>query len=113
MILLGDPNAHHEHWLHYSTTTNHTGRFLRQLATDHGLTQLVKAPTHLRGNLLDLVLTDLQNFSHVQLLAPIADHSVVLLRLDVGTVTSPPIQSTSGPFVSCLFLCAGPSYATR
>ncbi len=52
----------------------------------------MRAPTHQRGNLLDIVLTDLQNFAHVQLLPPIADHAVVSIRMDIGTATSTPIQ---------------------
>ena len=51
-LFVGDLNGHHQEWLG-STTTNRHG-----VATVSGCDQLVVGPTHARGGILDLLMTD-------------------------------------------------------
>ena len=47
----------------------------------------MRAPTH-KEYLLDLILSDLEALSNVEVLAPIADHSLVQMVVDINTVSS-------------------------
>jgi len=52
-VILGDLNVHNAAWLRFSSGLNTAGRLLQQWSSDHGFSQMVRAPT--RGpNLLDL-----------------------------------------------------------
>ena len=48
---------------------------------------LVNAPTRNKC-LLDLVITDLGTLMHVDVLAPIANHNMVPMVIDINTVTT-------------------------
>lgn len=79
-ILVGDMNVHHKTWLQFSSTISPEGRALFTAASRHGLTQRVCQPT--RGKyLLDLVLTDLDDYASTQVLPGISDHCMVLSRV--------------------------------
>ena len=47
----------------------------------------MRAPTR-KEYLLDLILSDLAALSNVEVLAPIADHSLVQMVVDINTVSS-------------------------
>ena len=48
----------------------------------------MRGPTHVKGYLLDLVLTDLQAMCKTKVHAPIADHHLVEGIFDVTTMSS-------------------------
>ena len=56
-LFVGDLNVHHQEWLG-STTTNRHGVAAFDFATVSGCDQLVFGPTHARGGILDLLMTD-------------------------------------------------------
>jgi hypothetical protein len=56
-LILGDFNFNNINWDTYSTTSNHQQLFIDSIH-DAFLEQHVKMPTHQRGNILDLVLTN-------------------------------------------------------
>ena len=71
-LFVGDLNAHHQEWLG-SAKTN--AAF--DIATVSGCDQLVVGPTHARGGILDLLMTDVPDLIRVAVVAPIgnSDHS--------------------------------------
>ena len=75
-VLLGDMNVHHSRWLG-SSHTSAAGEAFKLLAADGGLTQLVRSPTHERGNRLDLVLTTMPDIVTVTVGPQITDHHIV------------------------------------
>lgn len=71
-------NVHHSRWLkHSSLRVTPDGEHLFNITRDLGLKQLVLEPTHVKGNLLDVVLSDVPHMCSVDVLAPVADHCVV------------------------------------
>ena len=57
LLFVGDLNDHHQEWLGSATTNSH-GVAAFDFATVSGCHQLVVGPTHARGGLLDLLMTD-------------------------------------------------------
>lgn len=82
-VVLGDMNVHNLEWLRHSSHTSAAGRELRQTCRELGFRQLVREPTHVAGNLLDLVLTDIDNVS-VVVHPRVADHNVVEAQLKLA-----------------------------
>ena len=80
VLLLGDLNVHHVGWLRHSTSTTLAGRTLKEVAGELGLQPKVRGPTHNKGNLLDLVLTDLEE-ARVTVHPRVADHNLVEVEL--------------------------------
>ena len=78
-LFVGDLNGHHQEWLG-STTTNSHGVAAFNFATVFGCDQLVVGPTHARGGILDLLMTDVPDLIQVAVVAPIcnSDHSSLL-----------------------------------
>lgn len=79
-IIVGDLNVHHLPWLRFSTGTSVAGLALHDISVVNGLEQCVKGPTR-EGNLLDLVLTDLDSHTGVEILPRISDHNLLLITL--------------------------------
>ena len=77
-LFVGDLNGHHQEWLGSATTNNH-GVAAFDLATVSGCDQLDVGPTHARGGILDLLMTDVPDFIRVSVVAPIgnSDHSLL------------------------------------
>ena len=75
-LFVGDLNGHHQEWLG-STTTNSHAVAAFDFATVSGCDQLVVGPTHARGGILDLLMTDVPDLIRVAVVAPIgnSDHS--------------------------------------
>ena len=71
-----DLNDHHQEWLG-STTTNHHGVTAFVFASVPGCDQLVFGPTHARGGILDLMMTNVSDLVRVAVVSPIgnSDHS--------------------------------------
>ena len=78
-LFMGDLNGHHQEWLG-STMTNSHGVAAFDFATVSGCDQLVVGPTHARGRILDLLMTDFPDLIWVAVVAPIGnpDHSAVI-----------------------------------
>ena len=91
-LLFGDFNVHQRRWLRFSKSNTTLGDRVQYFAAKHGLKQLVKDPTHVDGNLLDLVLSSFP-FSVVCSTTPrIADHNGVLSQIDVPVITETTVQ---------------------
>ena len=75
-LFAGDLNGHHQEWLGSSMTNSHDVAAF-DLATVSGCDQLVVGPTHARGGILDLLMTDVPDLIQVAVVAPIenSDHS--------------------------------------
>ena len=75
-LFVGDLNGHHQEWLS-STTTNSHGVAAFGFTTVSGCDQLVVGPTHARGIILNLLMTDVPDLIRVAVVAPIgnSDHS--------------------------------------
>ena len=75
-LFVGDLNGHHQKWLG-STMTNIHGVSAFDFATVSGYDQLVVGPTHARGGILYLLMTDVPDLIQVAVVAPIgnSDHS--------------------------------------
>ena len=87
-IVVGDINIHHRKWLRWSGRNSAEGQTLQDYCRELGVQQVVREPT--RGeNLLDLVLTDMDNVD-AKVLPRIADHKVVLVTLKLRL----PVQRT-------------------
>ena len=79
-LLIGDMNVHHASWLSSSCTTA-AGEALRDIAADCSLKQMVRGPTHIHGNRLDLVLTSMPDITSVTVGQRVTDHDMILARL--------------------------------
>ena len=65
-LFMGDLNGHHQEWLGSSMTNSH-GIEAFDFATVSDCDQLVVGPTHARGGILDLVMTDVPDLIQVLL----------------------------------------------
>ena len=85
-ILVGDFNAHHREWLGSVSVTDSHGRAARQFCEAAGCHQLVRESTHIHGNPLDLLLTDVPGLVSVEVLGPLgtSDHSVLSVRVQLS-----------------------------
>ncbi len=82
-ILLGDFNLPGIDWEHL--TSDSRGRPILEACTQGGLEQLVTFPTHIRGNVLDLVLTDVpEKVRSVTAAGRLgrSDHEIIMIELD-------------------------------
>ena len=57
-VFVGDANAHHSEWLESVSSTDRHGRDALDFCYLSGCEQLVRCPTHITGNRLDIVMTD-------------------------------------------------------
>ena len=81
-MLIGDLNLHSKRWLVRSASNSKEGERMKDVCKDEGLRQLVRKPT--RGDyLLDLVITDIE-LAIVAVLSKLADHAVLMVRLNLG-----------------------------
>ena len=71
-LFVGDLNGHHQEMLG-STTTNSHDVAAFDVATVSGCDQFVVDPTHARGGILDLLMTDVSAFIRVAVVAPIGN----------------------------------------
>ena len=85
VLLVGDFNAHHVHWLKHSGPTNSKGRALKLFCDDHNLSEHTKVPTRPSSqNLLDLTLSDLGEAMATQVVCGVSDHSMVKVTVQRG-----------------------------
>eukprot|EP00959_Pyramimonas_sp_CCMP1952_P298850 6250921-Pyramimonas_sp.AAC.1 len=84
-------NAHSTSWSKHPHSNSTVGRTLQMACSRMGLVQRVGQPT--RGAyLLDLVLTDINAGVACKVLPQIADHIVVLAKVELAVQHSPPIE---------------------
>ena len=87
VFLCGDFNIRQRSWLRYSPCNTPLGSQMQALAHKYGLKQFVKDPTHIHGNLLDVVLSSLPFHVECSLTPRIADHNGILTSVDVPLCT--------------------------
>ena len=56
-VVCGDCNAKHSEWLNSNSTDQH-GRSALEFCVSSDFDQLIEEPTHISGNRLDLIFTD-------------------------------------------------------
>ena len=95
-LFIGDFNAHHREWLNSVSPTNGHGRRAYDFANLSGCHQLVDRPTHILGNTLDLLLTDVPGIVDATVSQPVgtSDHNSIL----VDITTDFPVPNYSNSF---------------
>ena len=88
-LFVGDLNGHYQDWLG-STTTNSHGVAAFDFATVSGCDQLVVGPTHARGGILNLLMTDVPDLVRVAVVAPIGNSDHSLLSAVISTAQAVP-----------------------
>jgi len=85
-VFVGDANAHHTDWLQSRSPTNSAGRAALDFCCLSGSRQLVCTATHVGGNCLDLVMTDVPDVINVFVGTPLgtSDHSYLELDVNVS-----------------------------
>jgi endonuclease/exonuclease/phosphatase family metal-dependent hydrolase len=63
LVLIGDLNMRNTNWDTFSSSSSTEQMFLDTF-NDLSLSQVVSAPTHNKGNILDILLTDKPEHSH-------------------------------------------------
>ena len=92
-IFIGDFNAHHQDWLKSISPTNRNGLAALDFANLSGCDQLIDGPTHISGNCLDLLLTDVPGVIKSYILSPVgtSDHCAIAcnvkLQINVPDIT--------------------------
>ena len=85
-VFVGDANAPHSEWLETVSPTDRHGLDALDFCNLSGCEQLVRCPTHIAGNRLDLLMTDVPDIVDVFVGTPLgtSDHCFVscLLRLE-------------------------------
>ena len=64
-VIVGDANAHHSGWLESVSPTDRHGRDALDFFNLSGCEQLVRCPTHIAGNRIDLVMADVPDIVDV------------------------------------------------
>ena len=96
-LSVGDLNGHHQEWLG-STTSNSHGVPAFDFATVSGCDQLVVGPTHARGGILDLLMTDVPHLVRVAVVAPIGNSDHWSLSAVISTAQAVPNLCVSRKF---------------
>ena len=80
-VFAGDPNTHHSEWLESESITDRYGRDALDFCNMSGCEQLVSGPTHIAGNRLNLVMTNVTVIVVVVVV-------VVVVGQTVGSISS-------------------------
>jgi hypothetical protein len=81
-VFIVDLNAHHSYWMGSSHTNDH-GVAACVFATSSGCSQVVGDPMHVRGGVLDLVMTNVPELLDVQFKAPIGNSDHMSLKVNL------------------------------
>ena len=95
-LFLGDLNDHYQEWMGSTTITNSNGVAAFDFTTLSGYDQLVVGPTHARGGILDLLMTDVLDLVRVAVVAPIG---ILRSLLSVGSH----FDGSGGSKLVCLY----------
>ncbi len=87
VFLCGDFNIWQRSWLRYSPCDTPQGSQMQACAHKFDLKQFVKDPTHIHGNLLDMVLSSLPFHVDCSLTPRVADHNGILSVVSVPVCT--------------------------
>ena len=102
LIVLGDFNLSDINWQCLSSSTHFSNLFCN-LVFQHNLSQLIHVPTHIKGNTLDLLLTNIDNhISNVLIISVL--HLTTSLFLLVWTPLVTHINSSAGMFLTSVRL---------
>ena len=84
-VFVGDSNTHHSEWLESVSSTDWHDSDALDFCNLSGCEQLVNCPTHIAGNRLDLVMTDVPDIVDVSVGTPLgtSDHCFVSCVLRV------------------------------
>ena len=84
-VISGDCNAKHQEWLNSNVTDQH-GRSAREFCTAADCLQLIQEPTHISGNRLDLVFTDVPAIVEAKVCEYLgtSDHCSIRMNIDVN-----------------------------
>ena len=84
-VICGDCNAKHKEWLDSSVTNQH-GRSALEFCTSSDCIQLIEEPTHISGNRLDLVFTDVPAIVETKVCENLgsSDHSSLRMEISVN-----------------------------
>ena len=87
-VFVSDANAYHSEWLESVSPTDRHGRDSLDFCNLSGCEQLVRGPTHIAGNRLDLVMTDVPDITDVVVGTPLgtSDHCFVSFVLRVSSL---------------------------
>ena len=88
-LCVGDLNSHHQERLGSATTNSH-GVAAFDFATVSGCDQLVVGPTHARGGILDLLMTDVPELIQVAVVARIGNSDHLSLSAVISTAHAVP-----------------------
>ena len=88
-LFVGDLNGHHQEWLGSSMTNSH-GVAAFDFAIVSSCNQLVVGPTHARGEILNLLMTDVPDLIQVAVVAPIGDSAHSSLTAVTSTAQAVP-----------------------
>jgi hypothetical protein len=96
-VITGDCNAHHSEWLNSRSPTNASGRAALDFHNTSSLDQIIDFPTHVLGNTLDLLFTDVSGIVSASDFCPIgsSDHSALKIDLRFQHDFSSPSYSKS------------------
>ena len=85
-VFIGDFNGHHREWLGSISGTNQHGHALLDFSNLSGCDQLVRGPTHISGNCLDLLLTDAPAVVDTNVIPPFgtSDHSGISFKIQTS-----------------------------
>ena len=83
-LFVGDVHAHQGKWIGLSTTIVH-GRAARDFTSSSGCEKMVKEPTYIDEDVLDLVPTDDPDLVGGRVVSPVgtSDHSAVFLDVEL------------------------------
>ena len=84
-LFLGDFNAHHREWLSSVSPTDRHGLSACDFSSVSGCEQLIHEPTHVSGNCLDLIFTDVPGVVASRVGSPIgtSDHSYISTSINI------------------------------
>ena len=82
-VITGDCNAKHEEWLTSNVTDQH-GRAASEFCTAADCVQLIQEPTHISGNRLDLVFTDVPAIVEAKVSECLGTSDHCSIRMDIS-----------------------------
>ena len=89
-VVMGDFNAHQQQWLSSGSATDSHGRAASDFASLSGTVQLISEPTHVRGNCLDIIFTDVPGLLTTSVGTPIGSSDHCLISCTVKVVQNLP-----------------------
>ena len=83
-VFVVDANGHHSEWLESVSPPDRHGRDALNFCNLSGCEQMVPCPTHIAGNRLDLVMTDVPDIAYVFVATPLRTFTAALSVVCLG-----------------------------